>query len=72
MMRKLSIVLVLCMLLAFFAACENDTAKDPTPTTTGKPEATTAAVAEPTKEPAKEETKTEAPETPLYEWTPRY
>ena len=71
-MRKLAVLLALCVLLVCFASCGDDAVKDPTPTSTNQPTVTTEARKDAAKEPTKEETKTEAPETPLYDWTQRY
>lgn len=70
-MRKLSILLVLCILLACFVSCNDDKKTENTPTGTNAPEVTTKAP-DNHEEPTEKETKTDAPETPLYEWTPRY
>jgi hypothetical protein len=70
-MRKISIILVLCILLACFVSCGDDNKQNNTPTGTNAPEVTTEAP-DNNKEPAEKETETDAPETPIYEWTPRY
>lgn len=69
-MRKLSILLVLCILLACFVACGDDNKQDNTPTGTNAPEVTTEAPDNDETPPDEDEP--EVPETPLYEWTQRY
>ena len=74
-MRKLSLLLVLCMLLACFASCGDNTTQ--TPDTTDDFEVTTKAPAatkapEDTEETTEKETETDAPETPQDKWTERY
>lgn len=70
-MRKISLLLVLCVLLACFASCGGDDTNTPEPTGTNVPEETTEAPKD-TEEPTEEATETDAPETPNYDWTMRY
>lgn len=69
-MRKLSFVLILCLLIGCFVAC-NDNGQTESPSTdTGNPAVTTQAPDENDGTPTEEVTK--APETPQDKWTQRY
>ena len=68
-MKKLCLILTLCLLAFCFAACKDeapakDTGTNPVTTVTADTGATEA--------PTEEEEETKAPETPLYDWTARY
>ena len=68
-MRKISFLLVLCLLLCCFAACNNDKTDD------GEPTDTVTTQAQETEDPSKETTdpeETKAPEIPQSDWTERY
>lgn len=69
-MRKLSLLLAICMLLVCFASCGDDDTK--TPVGTDAPTVTTEKPDD-NKEPEKEkETDPYVPETPQDKWTERY
>ena len=71
-MRKLSLLLVICMLLACFASCGGDDPKTPDPTGTNAPEQTTEAPNDTDVPEEEDETDPYVPETPQDKWTERY
>lgn len=71
-MRKLSLLLAICLMLICFVACNNEPSGTEVPTTDGsKDTQITTQVDEVTEAPTKEEI-TKEPETPQYNWTGRY
>lgn len=70
-MRKISFLLVLCLLLCCFAACNNDQTDDGEPTDTVTFQETTQATEDTSEEPTDTE-ETKAPEIPQSDWTERY
>ena len=69
-MRKLSIVLILCLLLGCLLACNDKGTPASTTTGAGESKVTTQAPAEDNETPT--EAVTKAPETPQDKWTQRY
>ena len=69
-MRKLSLLLVLCLMLCCFAACKDDKQTEPTPTAPPSSQTTTQAPEGDTTKPTEVESK--VPETPQDKWTERY
>ena len=68
-MRKLSFVLILCLLLGCMVAC-NDKGQTESPATNAVDTTVTTQAPENSETPTEEETKT--PETPQDKWTQRY
>ena len=68
-MRKLSFVLILCLLLGCMVAC-NDKGQTESPETTAVDTTVTTQAPENNETPTEAETK--APETPQDKWTQRY
>ena len=67
-MRKLSLLLALCLMLVCFVSCKDDK-KDDVGTDNGT---TTTQAAQTTEAPTDDEDSTKTPETPQSNWTGRY
>ena len=70
-MRKLSLLLLMCLMLVCFASCNGDKGAESSTEGGNKDAQTTVQVNEDTEAPTKEAS-TKAPETPQSNWTGRY
>lgn len=71
-MRKLSLLLAICLMLICFVACNNEPAGSEVPTTEGSNDTQTTTQASDVTETPTDDAATKVPETPQDKWTGRY